>query len=214
MTYVAFAVYYEGSTDRSYFNVLLPKIMQELVLQHGVRHSTIPEGPVLDLARGSVDDVAVAFCKEKQAVHLLFVHADTGGRNLERDMHGRAGAYCERVHALCGWPPERCVMITPRHETEAWALADAQAIADALGYRGNLSALKLPADGREAERLRDPKAELTRVIEQVRGRRNANPHALMSAVAQAQSLERLRTAPTFQVFETHLWRALHSLGCL
>ena len=104
--------------------------------------------------------------------------------------------------------------VTPRHETEAWALADAQAIADALGFRGDLRSLGLPSDGHEAERLIDPKAESTRVVEHVRGRRSVNPYALMSAVAQNQSLPQLRTAPSSVAFEAQLRAALRSLGCI
>lgn len=42
MTYVGWAVLYEGSSDQDYFDVLIPKIMEEIVASFGVRKSRFP----------------------------------------------------------------------------------------------------------------------------------------------------------------------------
>jgi len=42
MTYLSWAVLYEGDTDAAYLDLLIPRLMDEIVMVHGVRHSTIP----------------------------------------------------------------------------------------------------------------------------------------------------------------------------
>lgn len=215
MTYVSWAALYEGATDQAYFDLLIPRVMEELVERHGTRLSMIPAAPAIRLGRGSVDQVAREACTASEAFHLIFVHADTGGRNLEAGMEQRAGAYCRAMHALCHWPPVRCIAISPRHEMEAWILSDPEAVTAALGYRGSPGSLGLPADAHEAGRLVDPKAVLAATLGRVRGRRRPiDVKQILPAIAQRQSLDRLRRASSFAVFEARLRTALADLGCL
>jgi hypothetical protein len=156
MTYVSWGVLYEGNTDAAYFDILIPRIMEEIILARGTRHSTIPATSAIRLRRGSVEEVAHEACAAKEAFHLVFIHADTGGRHLESDLGERLDAHCQAMQSLCDWPPARCVTIAPRHETEAWVLTDPQAIASALGYRGPPVAIGLPQSPAQAERLGRP----------------------------------------------------------
>ena len=141
-----------------------------------------------------------------ESFHLLFIHTDTGGRNLETSVDNRGCAYCRACHVRCGWSSDRCVILAPRHETEAWALSDPQAIANALGYRGPIAALGLPADGAEAERLVDPKAILEQAARRVQNRRagGRGVSQLLPAIAQAQTLTALRMSQSFRDFEASL----------
>jgi hypothetical protein len=78
--------------------------------------------------------VAREACKAADAFFFIFIHADTGGRDLAAGISARSRSYCEAMRELCGWPATRCIVISPRHETEAWILADAEAITATLGY--------------------------------------------------------------------------------
>ena len=215
MTYVSWAALYEGETDRAYLEVLVPRVMEELVLRRGIRHSTIAAASAVRLQRGPVEKVAKEVCEAKDAFFIFLVHADTGGRALEAGIGNRSVTYCEAVVELCSWSPTRCVPILPRHEVEAWALADPQAVTAALGYTGAPDLIGLPDNGSQAERLGDPKATLASAVGQVRGRRR--PFAamqLLPAIAQRQSLDRLRQATSFAEFEARTVRALADLGCI
>ena len=188
MTYLSWAVLYEGDTDAAYLDLLIPRLMDEIVMVRGIRHSNIPAAPALRLRRGTVDKVAQEACRASAAFYLVFVHADTGGRNLEAGMEPRAGAYCEAMRELCDWPPVRCITISPRHETEAWILADSLAVTSALGYTGSPDSIGLPTNAAQAERLDDPKAVLSRAVSQVRGRRRRfDVKQIFPAIAQRQS---------------------------
>jgi len=215
MTYLSWAVLYEGDTDAAYFDLLIPRLMDEIVMVRGSRHSTIPTAPALRLRRGPVDEVAKEACRARDAFYLVFVHADTGGRNLEAGLALRAGTYCEAMHKLCEWPPVRCITISPRHETEAWILADPQAVTSALGYSGSPDSIGLPISAVQAERLDDPKVVLARAVAQVRGRRrHFDVKQIFPAIAQRQSLDTLREARSFIAFEARLLVALNDLGCI
>ena len=216
MTYISWIAIVEGETDRSYFDVLLPRIMENIALQRGTRNITIAPIPVARLSGGrEVDRAALAACELIEATYIVFVHADTGGRALEAGIASRGQAYCHRVGELCDWPPERCVVISPRHETEAWALADPSAVMSALGYRGRPADIGLPMTTAEAERLTDPKRTLSDAFENVRRRRTAHRVSqLLPSIAQSQSITALRGSQSFQAFEESLCRAMASLGCL
>jgi hypothetical protein len=218
MTYISWAAFYEGPTDALYFEILLPKLMEAIVTTDGIRHSDIPLVPAVALGkRGrALEDVAAEICEAKDAFQVVFIHADAGGRTLEKGVDARSSAYCQRAFQLCQWPLKRCITLTPRHETEAWLLADPNAIVGALGYQGDPSGLGLPMDAKAAERLTDPKATLEAAVKQVGGtrRRNTNVAQLFPAIAQRQSIQALRTSESFGHFEGRLRTCLADIGCI
>ena len=189
--------------------------MTDLVTRFGTRNSSIPLSPAATLKRGTVTYIAEEACREREAFHLVCIHIDTGGRALEGALAERHESYAEAMARICGWPIERCIQIAPRHETEAWVLADPGAVAGALGYKGDLAAIGLPTGAAEAERLPDPKATLDHAARLVRGRRSLPPAShLFSAVAQRQGLDHLRRSNSFVRYEADMREALASLGCV
>jgi hypothetical protein len=110
MTYVAWAVLYEGETDATYLDVLIPRVMEESAIA-GPALPTIPLVPAIRLKRASPAKVAEEACAAADAFHLVFIHTDTGGRALERKIHQRGSAYCEAMHDLCGWLSDRCIVV-------------------------------------------------------------------------------------------------------
>lgn len=215
MTYVTWAALYEGNTDAAYFEVLFPRLMENIVRSRPIGNSDIAAFPAVRLQRGEVGKVAQEACANREAFHLVFIHADTGGRGLQTSIQTRGTSYCEAMQALCDWPPDRCISVLPRQETEAWILADSMAVTAALGYRGSPASVGLPANAGEAERLSDPKAVLASALVQVRGRRRPlDVQQLFPAIAQRQSWDLLREAPSFRAFEAQLVSALADLGCI
>lgn len=215
MTYVSWAACYEGDKDAAYFDVLIPRVMEEIVMTRGTRHADIAAAPAVRLRRREVDKVAHEACAAREAFHLIFIHGDTGGRGLEVGLDQRVRAYCEAMFVRCNWPPVRCITISPRHETEAWILADPQAVAAALGYNGPPSDLGLPGTARLAEQTLDPKAVLEAAVQIVRRKRRPyDPRQIYPAIAQCHSLANLRRAESFAAFETRLQTSLTDLGCL
>ena len=215
MTYLSWAALFEGASDETYFELLIPRVMEDIIVTRGTRHSTIPPTPAIRLKRDTVEVVAREACNAKDAFHLLFIHSDTGGRNVETALEERSGRYCEAMHAICDWPPVRCITIAPRHETEAWILADPDAVTAAPGYVGSPGSIGLPGNAIEAERLVDRKSALATAVNQVRGRRRPfSAKQMFPAIAQRQSLVKPRVATSFAAFEVDLVAARASLGCI
>ena len=119
------------------------------------------------------------------------------------------------MHSACRWPHERCISISPCHETEAWVLADGDAVLDALGYRGSPESGGLPVNAKSAERLTNPKAVIEAAVSHVRGRRRVGDiKPIFAAIALRQSFQRLRGASSFLDFEDDLRSALVDIGCI
>jgi hypothetical protein len=215
MTYVAWAALYEGASDAAYFDVLIPRLMEELVIA-GTRSATIPNLPAIRLKRAGPQEVASEACKNADAFFVVFIHADAGGRGLARGLEQRSTAYCEAMRELCNWPTDRCVVIAPRHETEAWVLADPAAVTEALGYTGTPASVGLPMNAAEAERVADPKAILEQAIVRTRGRRRGaiDVARVFPAIARRQNLTIVRRSESFRVFQDRVRVALNDLGCL
>jgi hypothetical protein len=206
---------YEGSTDREYYNILIPRLMEELVIARQKRNVTIPGTPAHLLKRAAAISVAEEICLNSASFHLVFVHADTGARNQEADQQQRACDACEGAAEICDWPRERCIVVAPRKEMEAWALADPNAVCKALGFTGAGSEIGLPETPQAAEKLSDPKATLTEAIIEVRGRKRVySAMELLPAIAQEQSLTQLRQMDSFRRFEADLIAGLKSLDCI
>ena len=218
MTYVSWAALHEGSTNSLYFDILLPRLMEVIVATDGIRNSDIPQAPAITLGqRGrGVDEVAAEICETKEAFVVVFIHADTGGRAQEERLAQRSSAYCKRAYEICAWPPARCVAVAPRHETEAWILADPHAVTAALGYNGKPADIGLPRDAKAAEKLPDPKGVLSAALKKVSGDRRKSPkiNQLFSAIAQRQSFEALRNSESFSAFELRLRACLADIGCI
>jgi len=217
MRFVSWAACYEGPSDALYLDVLLPRIIRDMVAREGAVLVDVPDMPAIKLgAMGrSVNAVATEACASRAAFDVIFIHADTGGRGLERGLADRADAYCAALAGRCNWPDDRCITITPRHETEAWILADGTALTAALGYNGDPAEVGLPGDARAAERLVDPKLVLRAAVEAITGRRRRQSiDYVLPAIAQRQRLECLRGSASFMQFEARLRGCLQSLGCL
>lgn len=217
MRYLSWAVLYEGHSDALYFDALLPRVISDIVAREARETIEVPDGPAVKLGREgrSISAVVKEACASREAFEVIFVHADTGGRALEQGVGARADAYCHELNSECDWPTERCVTITPRHETEAWLLADATAVAGALGYAGSPQDLGLPLGARDAERLQDPKRALAGALEQISQRRRAHHlETLFSSIAQRQELQILRQSRSFSDFEGRLRHSLKALRYL
>ena len=49
--YLAYALFCEGTSDFSYFEILVPRVIESTILTHGTRPVDVPERPSLRLGR-------------------------------------------------------------------------------------------------------------------------------------------------------------------
>lgn len=213
--YISWALFVEGQSDAEYFSVLLPRVIEDIVLTTDGPAAVIPELPVgvFGIRNRNFELASQAICKAKESFHLLFVHSDTGGRALEDQIASRTTALCQMLNDLCNIRNESCICITPRHETEAWGLADQDAIRSVFGLRANFDFDELSDNPAAVEQISDPKLTAKKILERLTfGRRNSNRHFPYAAIAQRQDISTLRLLPSFTDFESRVRRALRHLG--
>jgi hypothetical protein len=119
------------------------------------------------------------------------------------------------MHAECELDAFRCICLTPKHETEAWILADGQAVLGSVGVEGNPLAYGLPASPQEAERLADPKRALNDALDAMNVRpRSRNLDLLFPTIANRQRLSELYRAQTIRDFRDRVHTSLIAAGFL
>ena len=99
MIYLSCVAYYEGSSDRAYFATLIPRVSDDMVLRHGGT-AMVPDTPAFEIKSREFDGAAAEVCKNRDAFELLFVHADTGGRGVERSLPDRSASLCAMAHMI------------------------------------------------------------------------------------------------------------------
>lgn len=208
-------MFVEGSTDAEYLSVLLPRLIEDLAALSQGRLAQVPDQPVevFGVNCRRFDEIAERICHAREAITILFVHSDTGGRAIEERLEDRTLALCTRLHELCEFPTAFCIPVAPRKELEAWCLADRKAIQGAFGLSENACLPGVPERPAAAEHLADPKNTMNALLTHVRGaRRRARRRFPYAAVAQAQDLATLRSVPSFLALDNSLRRALREAG--
>lgn len=146
----------------------------------------------------------------KNEFHMIFVHADLGGRGQAANIVHRREQLIRKAEEICGFDPRIAVMLSPQKELEAWALSDLAAIKTALGVNDIVSDL-MPSTPDAAERLSDPKGNLEGIVREVIGKKSAIRQILVR-IAQEQSINELRRASSFRIFEDCLRKVLAGCG--
>jgi hypothetical protein len=216
MSYVALALFAEGPSDHRLLQPLLQRAVEDYIAQHA--YGAVEVGPMRQLPApdgeyGSrADLIAAAALANEGAFHLLFVHADGAGDPAAARAQ-RVEPAKERVAAVVGTDRRVVAPVVPVRETEAWALADGDALRAVLSTRATDDDLGLPA---VIEGDADPKRTLNEAVRRARGgrrsRRQRSAAEYFDLLGQVLPLESLRRLGAFNQFEVDLGVALGELG--
>lgn len=202
MRYVVPAFLSEGPTDRPFLEPILTRVLQEML--GGVE---VQSFLILSPNDRSIEQIKIEVCERRQEFDLLLVHTDgkgDGERARRERIEPIRAVLQDAAHA-------RCVGIVPVHETEAWALADGDALRYAFEVTHSNDEMGLPRL-HELETLQDPKSVLRGIQKRVRGRSRRVAKVPLSQIAEAVSLVHLRKLAAFMVFEEELENALRCLS--
>lgn len=210
--YLSWSAFYEGTTDAQYFNALIPRVLNDIIRECGKRPCDVGEFPAVEFGIGnrSFNEVAEQICARKREFHIIFVHADLGGREQAATIAQRREQLIQKAQEIFGFDPGLAVMLSPEKELEAWALCDLAAIKASLGVNA-IPADLMPATPAAAERLLNPKANLDGIVKSVVRRKSAARQILVR-IAQEQRIDELRRASSFNAFETSLRQVLGQCG--
>lgn len=210
MTYLVPAFWGEGPSDARFLEPLLLRLLQDCLREAHVLVEV--QTPFVLLRPRSREAIIDAVQVERASIDLLFLHADGKGQPAEALRRHIDPIRNSLANGAAGGP--RCVAVVPVHETEAWALADGDALRHVLGTTRTDEELELPPRA-EIERLRDPKTVLDAICARARGRQGRPRSSLpFAALGERVGLPALRRLVAFQRTETELRAALRDLACL
>lgn len=217
MRYLGLALYAEGPTDYYFLKPLLRRVCEELCASRSDERLEI--GDVLEL-----DDpidlrdqsreyrIAAAARAARSAWHILFIHADGAGQT-DRARNEQVAPAMQRLAAELG-SGYSSVAVIPIRETEAWLLADGNALRQAFGTSLDNNELGIPISPRDVERIADPKQVLDAACTtatQRRRSRQKKSSAYFELIGERVSLPELRRVPAFQAMHEELIAALQQL---
>lgn len=217
MHYVSLALYAEGSTDYAFLRPLLFRLCEELCLREATQPVEIAED-VLALDHPPelremprAERIVAAAERAKGAWRILFVHADAD-TDAARARSERAQPAIDRLAEVFG-AGSIAVAVVPIRMTEAWAIADGDALRLASGSTESDDDLGLPRT-QAVESAQEPKAMLDnawRIAIAARARQRKNVGSVLSQLGETVALSRLRGLSAFQALEQDLRLALRSL---
>jgi hypothetical protein len=201
----------EGPTDRRFLEPLLARLSRDLlrVSRHEIEiHSFVC--PISDdRTIGAVIKAIQGFIN---SIDILFVHADGKGQQDK--------TFAERIGPIAAaYDTERLIVVgvVPIHETEAWALADGDALRRSFGTTLSDSDLGIPGGAGEIERLVDPKQHLRDAQRRAMGgrrHRRIRNELPLPLLGEAIGLDQLRRLPAFRRLEEDTKAALSDLRFL
>lgn len=220
MHYLGLALYAEGPTDYYFLRPLLLRLCDDICRHDASQRVELSEDVIaLDHPDSAQDAprerrVIEAAQLARGAWRIVFVHTDGAG-DSERQRSVLVQPALDLLQQHCARDGVG-VAVIPVRETEAWALADGDALRQVFGTTLDDTRLGLPAPG-AVESERWPKERLEKAFFATgpsarRRRQGVSP--LLNALGDTVALSRLRQLAGFRALETELRQALHALNIL
>ena len=154
MRCLGLALYAEGPTDYRFLSPLLHRLTDELCVQKAREIVDVSAVfPLTEPGRFKEEDRAARILEAARAAwgtfSILFVHTDGEGDPATARQE-RVEPAAQRIREELGKESENVVAVLPVRETEAWALADGEALRGAFGCTLDDAALGLPVHPVEA----------------------------------------------------------------
>jgi hypothetical protein len=217
--YLGLALFAEGPRDHRFLVRLLGRVAEEICAREATM--TIEIGNVLelesppDLEADRATRITEAAREAFPAWNVLFIHSDSGG-NAERAREQQVDPARIRVEQEFNTALHRCVAVVPIRETEAWALADGDALRDAFGTSLDNIVLGIPTRPRDVEHVLDPKKALENAFRTAQGGRRSRRHKpgapYLERIADSVRLDVLAQLPAFSTFRQEFTTALQDLN--
>ncbi len=218
MRYLGLALFAEGPTDHAFLRPLLGRLCAQICAEEA--EAPVEVGEVWELhtprrLHGEPREVRIleAAREALELWNLLFIHSDGNG-DPDAARRERIAPAVARIVGELQDDARRPLAVVPVHETEAWLLADGDALRAAFGTRKSDADLGLPARPRDVESLPDPKEALNASFLTAR-RGRASPHekaaGQFALVGEQIRLDVLQRVPAFANLREDLIRRLREL---
>lgn len=214
---VGLALYAEWPTDHRFLEGITRRTVLDVFVCRGVV-AEVPEVQRLTIDHGidgRADRIRAGAKAEQGGFHVLFIHADADG-DADRARRERVEPGRLAVLSELGPTGRAVVAVVPVKMTEAWALADLEALRTVLSTTRSREGLGLPPSPAHLEAESQPKLLLDRVVKAAharpRRRRVEGGATYLDRLAEEVRLETLRKLRAFRGFEADVVTALAGLG--
>ncbi len=221
MTALVTALYAEGRSDERFLPRIIQRAAVDLLSRRGRRVVDVLEPTLLtpDEKQSRAEDI-LAVARKASGYHALFIHADADAPTPDRAYTERIEPGVMRVRSARTSGAAVCadlIPVIPIQATEAWLLADADALRAVIGTNARSADLGIPLVPHEIEGLANPKQRLSEIVRRAmavrpRRRRNLDIGELYEPLADRIHLAQLERLPAYQQFSDDLARTLASLG--
>lgn len=224
MTALVLALYAEGHADEGFLPVIIQRTAEQILAQRGRTVVDVLEpinlNHTIDRQFPTRVERMLEAARRASGYHALIVHADADYPTPERALLERFSPGQTKVRqarqaqeSVC----EHLVPIIPVQMTEAWMLADPDALREVIGVNLTTDAIGAPMHPHQVESDPDPKQTLNAVIEKAlaqraRRRRRIALRSIYEPLARQISLARLIGVPAYQQFVADLTQTLVALG--
>lgn len=219
MQALVLALYAEGTTDEHFLPPIIQRTAEVVIAARGRTTVDVLDPWVVKVEPGLNERATciLAAARQTEGFHALIIHADADHPTPERALHERIQPGMDRVTAA--GVRHTLIPLIPVRMTEAWLLADPEALLHVIGTNMTATALGLPEREHLVESDPDPRQTLHRVVRDataLRRRRRRQFHAdeLYAPLARIINLERLCKVPSYQQFVEDFTVALKSLSFL
>ena len=224
MTALVLALYAEGHADEGFLPVVIQRTAEQVLARRGRTIVDVLEpislNHTIDRQFPTRVERMLEAARRASGYHALIVHADADYPSpdralLERFIPGQTRVRQARQaqESVC----EHLVPIIPVQMTEAWMLADPDALREVIGVHLAAEALGTPAHPHQVESDPDPKQTLNAVIQNAlaqrsRRRRRIALGSVYEPLARQIDLAKLGSVPAYTQFVTDLTQTLIALG--
>ncbi len=217
MSWLVVGLFSEGPTDRRFLPRIVYRTLLGIVQAEAARAVELQEDIVAYIEKPNAERAELV-CRDRESVDLFVIHADAS-RSLVDQIEARLiGQVRASARAACAMTEARIVPLIPVRETEAWMLADPDAVARVFGFSAWPERVAVSWYPERAETVEDPKRTLTEAVRALFGGRKARrvpgPEGLFDQIAEEIDLRRLARLPSYQRFEADLRSGLGALGIL
>lgn len=222
MSVLIVALYVEGPADERFLPIIVQRAAQELLLHEGRSITDVLQPYVVKPSRPQQNqaETILAIARQCTGYHALIIHADADHDSPEPALRERITPGCDlivRAHAAGEKVCDVAIPLVPVRMTEAWMLADGDALRNVLGTSQTNDQLEIPNRAHEIERDATPKQTLALVIKHAlaarpQRRRRIKRADLDEPLARQIALERLAGLPSYRQFVADLRQALQQLG--
>lgn len=220
MKNVALALYAEGPTDQLFLPEVIRRTAKQNLNQSGHQYIDVkPVDPISFSKSGMKRDECILQAARRAAnYNILIIHADADYRTAERALKERFYPGYSLVQQaqedVC-----RCVIpIVPVQMTEAWMLADPEALRTALGTSKKAQELGLPQKAKLVEADSDPKQTLKMIVGKANTHRTrqrfVEVNSIYTLLGRKVDLLRLGDVPAYQRFMQDLVNAFRIINLI